>query len=308
MKIDRLLSIIIYLMNHELVSASVLARRFGVSVRTIQRDMETIDSSGVPIMSIQGPQGGYGIMDTYKMDNRLVSVEDLYYIITSLKSISDTLIDEHLDDTIEKMQGLIPARDSDILSEKSRKLSIDFSMLGGDPRQKDAFKIVKRAVDSERLLSFSYTNNHLEHSTRTIEPMTIAFRWRAWYLFGWCTLREDYRLFRISKIHDPEILPKRFKRKELTFEEYESRDQKIKLTRLVLQFHSEIRALVEDYYTPDQCIEGPEGSLIIETEMPPDGWMYGFILSYGDLVTVLEPQYVQREIQRIASSIAKRYS
>ncbi|MDC7247704.1 MAG: HTH domain-containing protein, partial [Sphaerochaetaceae bacterium] len=95
-------------MNHELSSASVLAERFGVSVRTIVRDIETIDAAGIPIVSIQGPHGGYRIMDTYTLDNRIVSVEDLYYIVTSLKSISDTLVDEKIDDTIEKMEGLIP--------------------------------------------------------------------------------------------------------------------------------------------------------------------------------------------------------
>lgn len=67
MKIDRLLSIIVYLLNRELVSARELAERYGVSVRTIQRDIETIDLAGIPIMSVQGPHGGYGIIDTYKL-------------------------------------------------------------------------------------------------------------------------------------------------------------------------------------------------------------------------------------------------
>ena len=307
MKIDRLLSIIIYLMNHELSSASVLAERFGVSVRTIVRDIETIDAAGIPIVSVQGPHGGYGIMDTYTLDNRIVSVEDLYYIVTSLKSISDTLVDENIDDTIEKMEGLIPRQDADLLTERNSRLSIDFSMLGGDPRQKQSFRTVKKAVDTQQLLRFTYTSNRLEVTERIVEPMTVAFRWRSWYLYAWCTRREDYRLFRISKIRDAEIIPKRFRRRDLTFEEFEKREQKIPSVHLVLGFDRCMRPLVEDYFLKDQLTEGPGGSLIVETDMPEDGWMYGFILSYGEYVTVIEPAHVRKEIERIARSIALKY-
>ena len=63
MKIDRLLSIVVYLLNRDLASAGKLAERFGVSVRTIQRDMEAINLAGIPVISVQGPLSGYGIMD-----------------------------------------------------------------------------------------------------------------------------------------------------------------------------------------------------------------------------------------------------
>lgn len=136
MKIDRLLSIIIYLLNHDLVSARTLSERFGVTVRTIQRDMEAIDLAGIPVVSIQGPRGGYGIMDTWKMDRQMVSPDDLYYITLALSSVADSLSDEKISDTLEKMKSLIPSRGSDFFAERNEKLSIDFRMLGGDPRQR----------------------------------------------------------------------------------------------------------------------------------------------------------------------------
>ena len=310
MKIDRLLSIIVYLLNNELVSARTLAERFGVTVRTIQRDMDAIDLAGIPIVSIQGPSGGYGIMENFKLDNQLVSVEDLYYIITSLKSVSETLVDRKIDDTLEKMKTLIPPPDRDLLSERDEKLSIDFSMLGGDPRQQRSFAAVKEAVDTERLLRFTYTNNRLESRLRTVEPLTIAFKWRSWYLFAWCRAREDYRTFRISRIREPEILPSRFKRRDIRFEEYlerQNREQTIPMTKMKLEFHPSIRALVEEYHKPENCSEGPGGSLIVEMEMPEDGWLYGYILSYGDLVTILEPDRLKNILKEKAENIAGKY-
>ena len=308
MKIDRLLSIIVYLMNRELVSARVLAERFGVTVRTIQRDMETIELAGIPILSIQGPNGGYGIMETFKIDSRLVSVEDLYYIITSLKSVSETMGDTGPDETLEKIKGLLPAGESDFFSGRKGKLSMDFSQLGGDPRQKESFRIVKEAVDSERLLRFSYTSNKLETTTRTVEPLTIAFKWRSWYLFAWCRAKESYRTFRISRIRNPEILAARFKRKEISFEEYcACQEKSVPATELVLRFDASMRSLVEEYYREENLSEGPDGSLIARIAMPEDNWLYGFILSYGPYVTVLKPPHVKKKIRDMARQIASRY-
>ena len=310
MKIDRLLSIIVYLMNHELVSARVLAQRFNVTIRTIQRDMEAIELAGIPIVSIQGPNGGYGIMENFKIDSQLVSVEDLYYIITSLKSVSDTLTDKNIDNTLEKMKTLLPDHESDFLTGKSEKLCMDFTMLGGDPRHQEAFRLVKEAVDSERLLRFSYTNNKLESISRTVEPMTIAFKWRGWYLFAWCREKKDYRLFRISRIRNPEILAAHFRRRETTFEEYMQKQENqtgSQAVNLTLQFDASMRSMVEEYHSEESCSEGPGGSLIVKTSMPEDGWMYGFVLSYGPFVTILDPPHVREKLKKMASEITEKY-
>ncbi|MDC7235259.1 MAG: YafY family protein [Spirochaetales bacterium] len=308
MKIDRLLSIIVYLLNHELVSARVLAERFNVTVRTIQRDLESIDLAGIPIISIQGPNGGYGIMENFKIDRQLVSLDDLYYIITSLQSVSETISDEKIDGTLEKVMNLLPPREHSFLTERNEKLSIDFSMLGGDPGQQESFRLAKEAVDTERLLEFGYTNNKLENKSRIVEPHTIAFKWRSWYLYAWCLEKKDYRLFRISRIRNPRILSQRFRRRDLSFDEYMAKQTDyVKTVELKLRFDPSMRSMVEEYYSEkDRCIE-PDGSLTVNAAMPADGWMYGFILSYGEYVTVLEPEDVREEIRRIAAQIAKKY-
>ncbi len=310
MKTYRLLSIIVYLLNRDLVSARVLARRFGVTVRTIQRDMEAIELAGIPIMSIQGPNGGYGIMDNFKMDNQLVSVEDLYYIITSLKSVSDSLGESAMDETLEKMRTLLPSRSSDFLAERNEKLYMDFSMLGGDPRQQKSFRTVKEAVDSQRLLRFSYTNNNLISRKRTVEPLTIAFKWRSWYLFAWCHERENFRIFRISRIREPEILPSRFKRKSVKFEDYLQEQESSDpggMTELTVRFAPAMKSHVEEYHPPEECTVEPDGSLVVKMRMPEDGWMYGFLLSYGEFLTVLDPPRVREVLKNTAEKIAEKY-
>lgn len=310
MKIDRLLSIVVYLLNRELVSAAELARRFEVSARTIQRDMEAINLAGIPILSVQGPSGGYGIMDSFKMDRRLVTPDDLFYIITALKGISEQLDDGQLDDTLEKMRGLLPAASGEPFKRRQERLFIDFSMLGGGPAQRDAFRVVQAAVEEGRLLEFEYTSNRLERLSRVVEPMTVVFKWRAWYLFGYCRLRGDYRLFRTSRIRRPLILDEGFARRDLSFEAF-SRDYDPEktgnLVDILLRFSPEMAAVVEEFHNEEDMERQKDGSLVVRLSMPEDGWTYGYILSYGHFVEVLEPEGLRRIIKESVGKIAEIY-
>ena len=297
-------------MNHEVVPAVVLAKRFGVSVRTIQRDISTIELAGIPIVAVQGAQGGYGIMKSYRMDRQLVRANELCHIITALQSVCKTLTDAHIETTLEKMKTLLPPRDMELLNEQQSKLSIDFSMLGGFPHNQDVIQIVRKAVDSQRLLSFSYTGNNLKQAERVVEPLTLAFRWSSWYLFAWCRLRMDYRLFKLSRIRSPLILPQSFERKSMTLTEFEEDQRRLKnipMVNLTLHFDAAMRSMVEEYYEPSICHVLDDGSLVMNIQLPDDGWMYGFILSYGPLVTVLEPAHVRQTIADLARQIANKY-
>jgi predicted DNA-binding transcriptional regulator YafY len=193
MKIDRLLSIIMYLLNHETTSARQLADRFNCSVRTIQRDMETIELAGIPIFTIQGPEGGYGIMGTYKLDRKLMTADDLYFIIAALSGIESSLTNPRLLGTLEKMRSLVRGGQAKSLHESRGKLFLDFSMMGGGARLKPLLAILEKALESERLVRFTYTSTKLETCTRTVEPMTIIFKWRSWYLYGFCRLNRRSR-------------------------------------------------------------------------------------------------------------------
>ena len=320
LKIDRLLSIIIYLLNRELVSARELAERFEVTVRTIQRDMEAIELAGIPIYTVQGPHGGYGIMETFKIDRSLISPEDFYYILTSLRGVSESLGEEsdnqagELEHTLEKIQSLVSRQpDGDVFAERAEKLDIDFSMLGGDPRHRGTFRDVRRAVDAERLVKFSYTNNSLEASERIVEPMTVAFRWRSWYLFGWCRLRRGYRLFRISRIKNVEVLDEGFRRRDFSFRDFISDQGDFdwagdpgKNIDVILKFSPELRPLAEEFHETIRVDD--DGSLVARMSMPDSGWMYGYILSWGPYVRVLEPDSVRNAVRDAARSIANQYS
>ena len=94
MKLERLISIIYKLLNNEVLSASMLAEEYQVSQRTIYRDIDVICAAGFPVISYQGMNGGYGIMDGYKMDKSLLGSYDVDSLITVLSSLSSVFKDE----------------------------------------------------------------------------------------------------------------------------------------------------------------------------------------------------------------------
>jgi predicted DNA-binding transcriptional regulator YafY len=250
-------------------------------------------------------------METYKLDRQFVTMDDLFYIITALSGIEASMSSEKIAATMEKMKSLLPGAEEKVFSEQQEKLYIDFSMLGGTPGQHQVFKIIEKAVEAHALLDISYTNNRLKTSRRVIEPMTIVFQWRSWYLFAFCRLRNDYRLFRLSRIQNPVILEKRFLRKDKSFHQYLEENDVWGSGRsidLVLAFDKKMKPLVEEYYNGEESQEDEQGRFIVHTRMPEDGWVYGMILSYGTFVEVLAPEHVRKTVGDIAGKIGKMYA
>lgn len=108
MKIDRLIGILIYLLNRNIVSAKALAEKFEVSQRTVQRDIDALNLAGIPIVSVVGANGGYGIAEGFRIDRQLASYEDFLHIITALKGLSTGYGNKKLDNTLEKMIAVAP--------------------------------------------------------------------------------------------------------------------------------------------------------------------------------------------------------
>ena len=147
-------------------------------------------------------------------------------------------------------------------------------------------------------------NIHVK-TDRTVEPMTLAFKWRFWYLYGHCRLREDYRIFRLGRIQDVSLLDRRFKRRKKSFDQFSEETaqwQSAAWIDFILKFDPFIRPIIEEFYPEENREEQPDGSLVIRTSMPEDGWVYGLILSYGKYAEVLAPKRLRTEDYRAVTT------
>lgn len=129
MKTDRLYALTVYLLNHGKTSASELARKFEVLVRTIQRDIDSLCEADIPIVAETGVNGGYYISDLFRMDSHTATEEDYSYILTALKGFSTAMDSPRIDAAVEKISALANKKDDSVVLDFSVLREVDNSLM-----------------------------------------------------------------------------------------------------------------------------------------------------------------------------------
>ncbi|MEF2248524.1 MULTISPECIES: helix-turn-helix transcriptional regulator [unclassified Paenibacillus] len=315
MKLDRLLAITMLLLNRKRVGAKELADRFEVSLRTIYRDLETINQAGIPIASFAGSSGGYEIMDSYRLDRQMLSLEELQSIIVALRGVRGTMEERDIGKLLDKVGALVAKSEHSSAETLGNELLIDINPWQRGEEDKEKLSVLRQAIRQSQLIQFAYTSAHGEDSERICEPMSVVLKGYVWYVYGYCRLRDDFRIFRLSRITRLQQLPEAFERREVSIEKLgynmgqsmRGSAKDFPLIRLSLRFKSRAKARVQDYFARESIKMEEDGTLTVEAEQPDEPWLYGMLLGYGDDVTVLEPKHVAQELVRKAENIIRLY-
>lgn len=205
MKIDRLLSIVMILLERKKVSASELARTFEVSVRTIYRDVETINQAGLPVVAYPGVKGGIGILESYKPEKRFFSAQDVTMILMGLGSVRSSLSTAEVAGAIAKIKGLVPEAERKAIELRAGQISIDLSPWGGGGPGMSALGVIQQALKENRLLHFGYHDRKGQTTVRRVEPYRLILKKSSWYLGGFCLERQALRLFKVARMLETAI-------------------------------------------------------------------------------------------------------
>ncbi|PQP83000.1 YafY family transcriptional regulator [Paenibacillus sp. PCH8] len=284
MKLERLISIIYKLLNHEVLSASTLAEEFHVSPRTIYRDIDVICAAGFPVVSHQGIKGGYGMMDGYKMDKSLLGSYDVNSLITVLSSLSTVFEDARVQGTIERLQTIGPGH-------QNSSLSVDLETRRTEP---DALRHLRTGITEHRVVHFDYINTKNERTNRQMEPVRLHFKYRNWYVYGFCQTRQDYREFRLSRMMNVNLTSEFFQpHPELPKEVVKvDKIRQNQVSDVVFRVNSETLAEALDHFQQADKQFHDDGSMTmrIQVHKPLQAkWFWSFLLSLGSGVEVLEP-------------------
>jgi len=308
MRIDRLLAITVLMLNRDRITARELAEKFEVSVRTIYRDLEAIGLAGIPIVSYSGNRGGYGIMDTFRLDRQYLTFDDIISMVTVLRGVNTALENRELDTAIEKITSMVPGNRTGQMAQYFDRVIVDILPMGYTKRQKDQFKMVHQAVIGQFLLKFLYRNSRGEKMERTVEPMKLIFKGYAWYLFAFCRLKNDFRLFRLSRMSGSRILEENFELRPKTYEKiWSPPPDKVKAVSLDLKFSSKVQYRVEDFFDETEIEYLKDGYLRVRVSFPEDDWVYSTLLSYGEDLEVLAPVRIRRLVREKAEKIISLY-
>lgn len=160
MKVDRLVSIIMILLEKKRIGAQELADMFEVSPRTIYRDIDAISMAGIPIRSVSGVGGGFEVMPEYKIDKKVFSANDLSALLMGLSSLSGMVRGNELVHALAKVRSFIPADRAKDIELKVNQICIDLSPWTGNGSIQPYLEIIQAALQESRLLTFEYIAHH----------------------------------------------------------------------------------------------------------------------------------------------------
>lgn len=286
MKIDRLISIIMFLNNRNRVTAKELAERYEVSIKTIQRDIESIDMAGVPIVSYKGQDGGYEILDNYKINSSAMNKEDVYLITKLLEGLGSTYSSQDISSLKEKFIAIGDNENS------SNKFIMDFSPWGNENKTKEKLTLLDRCFIEKREVKFEYCNLNGEHSKRRVEPLKLIFKSFSWYLYAFCLEKEDTRIFKVKRMRNIQIGDEFYNEREIdTSKLFNDRENNI--VNVKLKVSNNFLKKADDYFDEYELDKGN----IIKFSFPLDEWIYSMILGFGSEVEVLEPLTLRESIK-----------
>ena len=257
MKVDRLVSIIMILLDKERIGAQKLADMFEVSPRTIYRDIDTINMAGIPVRSTSGVGGGFEIMQKYKIDRNVFSTADLSALLMGLSSLSNMIRGDELVHALAKVKRFIPVDKAKDIELKANQICIDLSPWMGNKNIQPYLEIVKTALQESKLLSFEYADRHGNKTARTAEPYQLVLKNSHWYLQGYCHKRNDYRLFKLFRISNLQMkeetfTPRDYQKPTLDFADILETMQ----TKIKIRIHKSVMDRVLDFcsyedFSPD---------------------------------------------------------
>lgn len=301
MQINRLFEIVYLLLEKNNISAKELAEHFEVSARTIYRDIDALSEAGIPVYASRGTGGGIRLMDDFVLNKSLLSSGEQNEILASLQGLNAIQAPD-VEPVLTKLGALFGKK-------RTNWIDVDFSHWGGGVQERDKFILLKAAILHGNVITFEYYGSNGEKTSRVVEPLKLMFKGQGWYLCGYCREREDWRIFKITRIKNLKQLNQTFDREipQSVFSETRQQLYKPNMIPLKLKINPSMAYRVYDEFDAGSIVKNPDGSFIVTMVVPEGDWVYGFVLSFGMAAEVLEPEAVRNTVIRRLKETLKNY-
>jgi len=305
LKIDRLIGITMYLLNRNVVTAKELSERFEVSVRTIVRDIDALSIAGIPISSSTGASGGYEILDTFRLNKQITTMEDYLFIITALKGMCSAYDNSKINTTLEKLLT------AGHFNDEEQRVFIDFGVVREGRNIPGLVRDIEEAIHNKSIIEFDYMDSAGQKSHRTVEPLALNYRWYAWYLLAYCTCKNDYRIFKLNRLTDLTVTGRLINNEHGNVPELLEMQWSFDTRRHIpmkILCKAQARVPIMEYMKGKIIEERENGDFVMVTHgIENDRMWLSMLLGFGDSVKVLEPQEVIDMLMEKTLQIQKLY-
>ena len=305
MKSQIMIEILILLLSGKTITASKIADRYEISVRSVYRYVDDLSLCGIPVYVTRGRYGGIKIADTYRLPSGFFTNGEYTATINALTAMLSQVSDKNLSTALEKLQ----------IQQKSEKrelavcgnIIVDGGTWGGSKKFSEKMRICELAVNEGKSLYIDYISRDGEHSKRVVDPHTLIYKQGIWYVYAFCHTKQTFRTFKIGRIKSASFTGETFVKKAVSREETDLSFNypAEKLVDVTFGIEKSSLADAEDWLGIDNIEPRGEG-FIASLSLPDDEGLVNKILSYGGKVKVLELQNLKERVIETARKIANQ--
>lgn len=310
-RIDRVSAILIQLQSRRVVKASEIAERFNISLRTVYRDVKTLEEAGIPIIGEAGV--GYSIVDGYRLPPVMFTKEEATAFLTAEKfveKLTDNATSGHHKSAMYKIRAILKTAEKDLLEDIDSSIEVLRSHSQLQVDNKDHIQTLLNSIAKKSVICIDYFAFHSQERTkREIEGVGIFYKSGYWHLIAYCLLRNDYRDFRLDRIISIESTGKIFNSKHPTLKAYiaqTAKDQELDM--VVIRVDKSIYGHLEyQKYYSGFVSEKTIGTQVEMTFLTAS--MEGFarwFMMYGDLAEIISPDSLKERVGNIAAAISQK--
>lgn len=305
-RLDRISALLVLLQSRPIVKSAEMADRFGVSARTIYRDMRTLSEAGVPICGNAGV--GYSLVEGYKLPSLMFTKQEAIAFLTAekiIEQITDDHTSNHFRQGMDKVRAALRAIDKDYLHNMDNSIAV-YSNKKINNDIPNLIQLILGCVSEKLVVEIEYTNVDDITTQRQLEIVGINYSYPNWYMMAWCYLRNEYRMFRLSRIKNIKITEKQYTKQHPLLESLLDCEDPQCLTEVVLQTSKEI----SKHYA-DRCFfmgltkeEELDNNTIEQTYMTYSlDIMARWVLANADSTKVIKPIEVKNRIKQIIKKL-----
>jgi predicted DNA-binding transcriptional regulator YafY len=310
-RIDRISAILIQLQSRRVVKASDIAERFNISLRTVYRDVKTLEQAGIPIIGEAGV--GYSIMDGYRLPPVMFTREEATAFLTAekfIEKLTDASTVAHHKSAMYKVRAILRTAEKDLLEGIDQNIEVLRSRSQLRVDHQDHIQSILNSIANKHILAIEYFAHHSQENTqRELEPVGIFFLEGYWHLIAYCHLRKDYRDFRIDRIKSLVVTDKQFKDSHPTLKTYITQTAKEKhLETVVISIDKSIYNYLEQqkYYSGfvSEAIKDDKVEMTYLT-----GSIEGFArwyIMYADQAEIVQSDALKKRVKELVGIIAQK--
>ncbi len=309
-KFDRIVSILIQLQSKRIVKAQELSDRFEVSLRTIYRDIRTLEASGVPIYSEAGT--GYSLMDGYRIPPVMFTQEEAASFVAAeklMQKFTDSLMQQHFSSAMYKLRAVLRARDKDWVSNIETQVIMQPMSKRFNENVPDALAALFESIARKTKLHICYKAlNGNEETSRTLEPVGVFHQSNFWYVIAYCYLRKDYRQFRVDRIRNINRTDLGFELKHEPVDFYLKEKEEKPKTLVKIQVDKDVAPYLHwernHYGFVKEESNGDKVLMTFEVTDIKIGFPRWFMM-FADKAIILEPQELKTTVQELIHACMK---